>query len=139
MHFFYEIQETHTIPTPCNPTGPTKVFLASKKYDIQLTIEKTGLSHQVWSHGGSLLKKNITLNGHFSRPAQTDLYEHLLCSLRHSLRNLVRPEKFLTIKTCGKKKIHIYTREGATSFFRESFNGLYNKTIIGVILASQAN
>ena len=33
-----------------------------------------GLSHQVWSHGGSTFKKNTTLNDHFSRPAQTDPY-----------------------------------------------------------------
>ena len=33
-----------------------------------------GLSHQVWSHGGSTFKK-MTLNGHLSRPAQTDPYD----------------------------------------------------------------
>ena len=54
--------------------GPTKVFLASKTYEKQLRIEKTRLSHQVWSHGGSTFKKNMTLNGHFSRPAETDPY-----------------------------------------------------------------
>ena len=31
------------------------MFLASTTYDKQLTIEKTGLSHQVWSHGSSTL------------------------------------------------------------------------------------
>ena len=30
--------------------------------------------HQVWSHGGSTFKKNMTLDGHFSRPAETDPY-----------------------------------------------------------------
>ena len=35
------------------------------------------LSHQVWSHGGSTFKKNMTLNGHFSRPAETDPYTAL--------------------------------------------------------------
>ena len=40
----------------------------------QLRIEKTRLSHQVWSHGGSTFKKNMTSNGHFSRPAETDPY-----------------------------------------------------------------
>ena len=35
------------------PTGPTKVFLACTTYDKPKTIEKTELSHQVWSHGGS--------------------------------------------------------------------------------------
>ena len=44
-------------------------------YEKQLRIEKTRLSHQVWSHGGSTLKKKRTLNGHFSRPAETDPYE----------------------------------------------------------------
>ena len=43
-------------------------------YEKQLRIEKTRLSHQVWSHGGSTFKKNMTLNGHFSRPAETDPY-----------------------------------------------------------------
>ena len=38
-----------------------------------------GLSHQVWSHGGPTFKKKRTLNGHFSRPAQTDPYG--LCRL----------------------------------------------------------
>ena len=32
-------------------------FSASKTYEKQLRIEKTRLSHQVWSHGGSTLKK----------------------------------------------------------------------------------
>ena len=50
------------------------MFLACKKYEKQLRIEKTRLSHQVWSHGGSTLKKKRTLNGHFSRPAETDPY-----------------------------------------------------------------
>ena len=39
------------------------MFLACEVYDKQLTIEKLGLSHQVWSHGGSTLKK-MTSNGH---------------------------------------------------------------------------
>ena len=51
-----------------------QVFLACKTYEKQLRIEKTRLSHQVWSHGGSTLKKKRTLNGHFSRPAETDPY-----------------------------------------------------------------
>ena len=50
------------------------MFSASKTYEKQLRIEKTRLSHQVWSHGGSTLKKKRTLNGHFSRPAETDPY-----------------------------------------------------------------
>ena len=37
-------------------------------------LEKTRLSHQVWSHGGSTFKKKRTFNGHFSRPAETDPY-----------------------------------------------------------------
>ena len=55
-------------------TGPTEVFSAFKTYEKQLRIEKTRLSHQVWSHGGSTFKKKMTLNGHFSRPAETDPY-----------------------------------------------------------------
>ena len=43
-------------------------------YNKQIKIEKTGLSHQVWSHEDSTFKKNMTLNGHFSRLAQTDPY-----------------------------------------------------------------
>ena len=50
-------------------------FSASKTYEKQLRIEKTRLSHQVWSHGGSTFKKKRTLNGHFSRPAETDPYK----------------------------------------------------------------
>ena len=34
-----------------------QVFAASTTYEKQLRIEKTRLSHQVWSHGGSTLKK----------------------------------------------------------------------------------
>ena len=51
------------------------MFSASTTYEKQLRIEKTRLSHQVWSHGGStFFKKKRTLNGHFSRPAETDPY-----------------------------------------------------------------
>ena len=50
------------------------MFLACKTYEKQLRIEKTRLSHQVWSHGGSTFKKKRTLKGHFSRPAETDPY-----------------------------------------------------------------
>ena len=32
------------------------MFLACKTYEKQLRIEKTWLSHQVWSHGGSTFK-----------------------------------------------------------------------------------
>ena len=49
------------------------MFSASTTYEKQLRIEKTRLSHQVWSHGGSSYKKR-TLNGHFFRPAETDSY-----------------------------------------------------------------
>ena len=57
------------------------MFLACKTYEKQLRIEKTRLSHQVWSHGGSTLKKR-TLNGHFSRPAETDPYMRIGCNGR---------------------------------------------------------
>ena len=50
------------------------MFSASTTYEKQLRIEKMRLSHQVWSHGGSTFQKNMTLNGHFSRPAETDPY-----------------------------------------------------------------
>ena len=50
------------------------MFSACTTYEKQLRIEKTRLSHQVWSHGGSTFKKKRTLNGHFSRPAETDPY-----------------------------------------------------------------
>ena len=50
------------------------MFSACETYEKQLRIEKTRLSHQVWSHGGSTFKKKRTLNGHFSRPAETDPY-----------------------------------------------------------------
>ena len=59
------------------------MFLASKTYEKPLRIEKTRLSHQVWSHGGSTFKKR-TLNGHFSRPAQTDPYGDFSLSLESS-------------------------------------------------------
>ena len=32
------------------------MFLALTTYDKQLTIEKMGLSHHIWSQGGSSLK-----------------------------------------------------------------------------------
>ena len=50
------------------------MFSACETYEKQLSIEKTRLSHHVWSHGGSTFKKKRTLNGHFSRPAETDPY-----------------------------------------------------------------
>ena len=53
------------------------MFSDSTTYEKQLRIEKTRLSHEVWSHGGSTLKKR-TFNGHFSRPAQTDPYGSVL-------------------------------------------------------------
>ena len=49
-------------------------FLASKNMMNNGQLKKTGLSHQVWSHEGSTCKKEMTLNSHFSRPAQTDPY-----------------------------------------------------------------
>ena len=68
-----------------------QVFLECTTYDKQLTTERTGLPHQVWSHGGSTLKKRTlkhqggstlnkkrTLNGHFSRPAETDPYMNIM-------------------------------------------------------------
>ena len=39
------------------------MFLASTTYDKQLIIEKTGLSHQVWSHGGSSFRKDTIGDG----------------------------------------------------------------------------
>ena len=54
------------------------MFSAWETYEKQLRIEKTRLSHQAWSHGGSTLKKR-TLNGHFSRPAETEPYVHVQC------------------------------------------------------------
>ena len=53
------------------------MFSACKTYEKQLGIEKTRLSHQVWSHRGSTFKKKRTLNGRFSRPAETDPYERM--------------------------------------------------------------
>ena len=54
------------------PTGPTKVFLTLRTYDKQLAIEKRGYLIKIGHTEALLLKK--TLNGHFSRPAQTDPY-----------------------------------------------------------------
>ena len=47
------------------------MFLVSTTYEKQLTNKKMGLSHQVWSHGASTLKKR-KLNSQNFRPAQTD-------------------------------------------------------------------
>ena len=73
------------------------MFLACKTYEKQLRIEKTRLSHQIWSHGGSTLKKKRKLNGHFSRPAETDPYAKVRprqwpcqCQFVHSLSFLVK-------------------------------------------------
>ena len=57
------------------------MFSACETYEKQLRIEKTRLSHQVWSHGGSTLKKKRTLDGHFSRPAETDPYVKWVCDI----------------------------------------------------------
>ena len=44
----------------------------------QIIIIANGINSQtqlqVWSHGGSTFKKKRTLNGRFSRPAETDPY-----------------------------------------------------------------
>ena len=40
--------------------GPTKVFMALRTFDDQLTIEKMGLSHHDWSQRGSTFKKKVT-------------------------------------------------------------------------------
>ena len=65
------------------------MFSAWETYEKQLRIEKTRLSHQVWSHGGSTFKKEMTLNGHFSRPAETDPYADqeifVYCNLKRFL------------------------------------------------------
>ena len=57
------------------------MFSACTTYEKQLRIEKTRLSHQVWSHGGSTFKKR-TLNGHFSCPVQTDPNEDVILKER---------------------------------------------------------
>ena len=52
------------------------MFSASTTYEKQLRIEKTRLSHQVWSHGGSTFKKK-DIKRPFFRPAETDPYVHM--------------------------------------------------------------
>ena len=52
-----------------------KVFLGSKGHNWPRSIEKLNISYQVWSHEGSTFWKNMTRNGHFSRPAETDPYK----------------------------------------------------------------
>ena len=64
------------------------MFSACETYEKQLRIEKTRLSHQVWSHGGSTFKKKRTLNGHFSRPAETYPYVAFLV-IGHDYHNLL--------------------------------------------------
>ena len=79
------------------------MFLACKTYEKQLRIEKTRLSHQVWSHGGSTFKKKRTLNGHFSRPAQTDPYMYEVFKMLHALKLNVRLNH-QNSKLCKNKK-----------------------------------
>ena len=50
------------------------MFLACEIYYKQLKIEKKNWGYLIrYGHTEALLKK-MTLNGHFSRPAQTDPY-----------------------------------------------------------------
>ena len=46
------------------------MFLACKTYEKQLRIEKTRLSHQVWSHGGSTFKKKKDIKRPFFPPCR---------------------------------------------------------------------
>ena len=61
---------------------------ASNTYEKQLRIEKMRLFHQVWSHGGSTFKKKRTLNGHFSRPAETDPYIYRTYEKQFNVQNI---------------------------------------------------
>jgi len=61
-------------------TGPTKVFLAFTTYDKQLTIEKTGLSHQDWSHGSSTLLSSY-FNHQKRQKSSIDHHRHKRSSL----------------------------------------------------------
>ena len=80
------------------------MFSASTTYEKQLRIEKTRLSHQVWSHGGSTFKKKKrTLNGHFSRPAETDPYGFLIMEIR--INYFCVAELFITQRMCNKDVI----------------------------------
>ena len=46
------------------------MFSASTTYEKQLRIEKTRLSHQVWSHGGSTFKKKKDIKRPFFPPCR---------------------------------------------------------------------
>ena len=46
------------------------MFSACETYEKQLGIEKTRLSHQVWSHGGSTLKKKKDIKRPFFAPCR---------------------------------------------------------------------
>ena len=46
------------------------VFSACTTYEKQLRIEKTRLSHQVWSHGGSTFKKKKDIKRPFFPPCR---------------------------------------------------------------------
>ena len=46
------------------------MFSACETYEKQLRIEKTRLSHQVWSHGGSTLKKKKDIKRPFFPPCR---------------------------------------------------------------------
>ena len=50
------------------------MFLGFPRPNWPGSIEKSSLSYQVWSHEGSTFWKNMTRNGHFPRPAETDPY-----------------------------------------------------------------
>ena len=56
----------------------TKVFSASTTYEKQLRIEKTRLSHQVWSHGGSTFKKKDIKRPFFPPCRNWPIYVHCM-------------------------------------------------------------
>ena len=56
-------------------TGPTKVFFACSTYNKQPTIEKkNGSISSDMITQGLYLKKKVTINSQYSRPAETDPY-----------------------------------------------------------------
>ena len=58
------------------------MFSASTTYGKQLRIEKTRLSHQVWSHGGSTLKKKDNKRPFFPPCRNWPIYEKRILKLR---------------------------------------------------------
>ena len=118
------------------PQVQPKCFWHVQHMIKKLTIEKMGLSHQVWSHGGS------TLNRLNSRPAQTDPYMYIVhCLMLTFLLEVAEisfPGLFDLNLAYSKPNLHLWRsapRCGSTPIFLLAllFSERYKHNVMSVL------